>query len=37
MKQIFKWMHEYQENLKMVVGDGGRFLENYALEFVEIS
>ena len=37
MKQLFKWMHEYCENAKMAVGDGGRFLENCALEFAEIS
>ena len=37
MKQIFKWMHEYRENAKMVEGDGGQFLGNYALEFAEIA
>ena len=30
-------MHEYLENAKMVVGDGGLFLKNCALEFNEIA
>ena len=30
-------MHEFREKLKIVEGDGGRFLGNRALEFAEIS
>jgi len=30
-------MHRSREKLKMVEGDGGRFLGNHALEFFEIS
>ena len=37
MKQIFKWMYGYLENAKMAEGDGGQFLGNCALEFVEIT
>jgi len=37
VKNPFKWMHEYLENAKMVVGDGGLFLKNCALEFNEIA
>ncbi len=37
MKQSSKWMHEYGENSKIIVRDGSQFLENCALEFVEIA
>ena len=37
MKQLLKWMHKYRENEKMVVGDGGQFLEMCAPEFAEIA
>ena len=37
MKQLFKWMHEYRENSKIVVGDGGRFVKKCVLEIFEIA
>ena len=30
-------MHESREKIKMAESDGGQFLENHALEFVEIA
>jgi len=33
IKQIGQWMHQSREKVKMAEGDGGRFLENRALEF----
>jgi len=37
MKQVFKWIHGYGENAKLVKGDGGQFLGNHALEVAEIA
>jgi len=37
IKNLGQWVHEYQEKLKMDIGDGGPFLEKCAQEFVEIS
>ena len=36
MKQLGKCMHGYREKLKMVLGDGGQFLEKCAPKFVEM-